>query len=85
MKSSDLELVTLSGVTMDHPVFPERPIDFVGGQPRLRSHLQNEGRLVFARKAPHQVETVIRIGRGNIPVERGHLAGGRGAAQTALE
>ena len=55
-------------------MFPERAVHLIGGEPGLRSHFEDVGRLTLARDRAHEVVGEIRIRPRDIVVQRGALA-----------
>src|SRR5439155_8139828 len=65
------------------PMLPEGSVDLVGGEPRLRNHIDDVRGIAFAPDGTHQMPRVVRIWRGDVTVERGlrtqpRALGGRG-------
>ena len=58
------------------PVRPQRPLDFLLGQPALRRHLEQRRRRPFRRQLAQHLPGEAGIGSGDVTVERG-LAGRR--------
>src|SRR5205814_1649862 len=57
------------GLDDDHPMLPEGTVHFIGCQPGLRSHFQNEGGLVVARHTLYQAEAIVGVWSGNIVIQ----------------
>ena len=52
------------------PVFPDGAVHLVGREPGLGGHFQNIGREILAPDGVHDTVAVVRVGRGDVFVQR---------------